>query len=62
MKPFARVADQDRAAEFVEATAMGHQRQVMLVRLAKADAGIEADPLALDAGSEQGVAALGRGT
>ena len=51
--------DQHRAAQLVEPAAVGHEREVVLVRLAEADAGVEADPLAVDAGGQQGVAPLG---
>ena len=55
---FAGVADEQGAAEVVEAAAVGHKRGVVLVGFAEADAGIEADALAVDAGGGQGVAAL----
>ena len=54
----ARVADQQRAAQVVKPPAVGHQREVVLVRLAEADAGVEADPLAVDAGGDQRIAPL----
>jgi hypothetical protein len=43
---FPRVADQQWATEFVEFVAVTHQRDVVFVRFAEADARVEADPLA----------------
>jgi hypothetical protein len=40
-----RVADEQRAAEFVELVAVTHERDVMFMRLTKTDAGVEADSL-----------------
>ena len=53
---FARVADEQRAAEFVEFVAVTHQRDVVLMCFAETNAGVETDPLARNAGGHQCVA------
>ena len=53
-KSLARMADQQRAAQRVQLVAMGQQRQVVLVRFAKADARIERDFPPVDAGRYPG--------
>lgn len=57
-EPFAGVADEEGLAEVVETVGARHQGDVVLVRLPEADAGVEADSFAVDAGSEESVAAL----
>jgi hypothetical protein len=56
-KTFARVPGQDRLAQLVIPPAMGGEGEVVLVRFAEADAGVETDSLPLDAGLEERVAA-----
>jgi hypothetical protein len=52
----AGVADKDRRAQVEEAGRVGHQLAIVGVRLAEADAGVEANFFQRDAGREQGVA------
>src|SRR5688500_15548058 len=52
-KSFPRVADQQREAKLVEPPAIRHQREIVLVRLTKTNAGIKTDSLAFDAGHSQ---------
>ena len=52
------MADEEGLAEIVETVGVRHQRDVVLVRLPKANAGVEADARSLDAGREESVAAL----
>jgi hypothetical protein len=57
-KGFARVADEEWAAEVVEAPTVGHERDVVVVGFAEADAGVEADALAVDSRSKERVTSL----
>lgn len=57
-KSLPRVTDQNWAAEVEEAAGLLHEFQIVLVSLAKTDAGIEADGLKANACVQQAVAAL----
>src|SRR4029453_12682063 len=54
----AGVADEDRAAEIVKPPGASHQRDVVLVGFAEADAGIEANPLAVNSCVDERVVPL----
>ncbi len=54
---FSRMSHQQRAPQLVKPAAPGNQRQVVLERLAEADARVQTNPLVLDARSGQCIAA-----
>ena len=55
---FARVADEDGTAQLVKSSGGGQQFEVVLVRFAKPDAGVEADAVAIDPELQQRFAAF----
>lgn len=54
------MADEERTAEVEKVPAMGHQRQVMFVRLSKADARVKANSFSRNACCQQCIASLGK--
>jgi hypothetical protein len=54
------VADEQRTSQRMESLAVGGQRDVVFMRLAEADAGIQANPVSLDAGRDQSIAPFGQ--
>lgn len=56
----AGMADEDRRAEIAELSRAGHERLIVGVGLAEADAGVEADPLERNAGGEEDIPTTGQ--